>query len=89
MPVKNEHVRAFLLSCQENEQQLAGTEDNERRVSIYESLLMECKDALQILRDELKADPVSRFPLMTLFEEGYKQWEPPTKSLYQREKIHL
>ena len=60
VPVKNEQVRAFLLSCQETESQLKKTdEDLESRVSIYETLLMECKDALQIMRDELKADVVS------------------------------
>ncbi|XP_022089362.1 signal recognition particle subunit SRP68-like [Acanthaster planci] len=57
VPVKNEQVRAFLLSCEENEKQLKSSSDPESQMSIYESLLMECKDALQILRDEIKADP--------------------------------
>ncbi|XP_038068371.1 signal recognition particle subunit SRP68-like [Patiria miniata] len=57
VPVKNEQVRVFLLSCEENEKQLKSSNDPESQMSIYESLLMECKDALQILRDEMKADP--------------------------------
>lgn len=60
VPVRNEQVRAFLLTCQENEQQVSSeVTDSESKVSVYESLLMQCKDSLQIIREELKADPVS------------------------------
>ncbi|XP_071796906.1 signal recognition particle subunit SRP68-like [Asterias amurensis] len=55
--VKNEQVRTFLVSCEENEKQLKTSKDSESKMLIYESLLMECKDALQILRDEVKSDP--------------------------------
>ncbi|XP_003725432.3 signal recognition particle subunit SRP68 [Strongylocentrotus purpuratus] len=58
VPVRNEQVRAFLLTCQENEQQVSSEiTDSESKVSVYESLLMQCKDSLQIIREELKADP--------------------------------
>ncbi|KAJ8037657.1 Signal recognition particle subunit SRP68 [Holothuria leucospilota] len=57
MPVTNERVRTFLLSNKESEQELAAATDNEAKISIYENSLMECKDALQTLRDELKTDP--------------------------------
>ncbi|XP_071812929.1 signal recognition particle subunit SRP68-like isoform X2 [Apostichopus japonicus] len=57
VPVTNERVRAFLLSNKESEQELATATDNEAKISIYDTSLMECKDALQVLRDELKSDP--------------------------------
>ncbi|CAH1793893.1 unnamed protein product, partial [Owenia fusiformis] len=57
VPVGNEQVRAFLLNLQESEKELQETEDTESKVSIYESLLKECIEALQVMRDELKGDP--------------------------------
>ncbi|XP_071479456.1 signal recognition particle subunit SRP68-like [Diadema antillarum] len=61
VPVRNEQVRAFLLTCQENEQQLTtAVMDHEGKVSVYESLLLQCKDALQIIREELRADPTAK-----------------------------
>ena len=47
-------------------------------MSIYESLLMECKDALQILRDEIKADPVRKL----LFEKKLLYFKTCLRSDY-------
>jgi signal recognition particle subunit SRP68 len=58
IPVKNEAVRAFLLSVQASDKELNAAGDVDSKVSIYGSLLNECIDALQSLRDELKSDPV-------------------------------
>ncbi|XP_077979719.1 signal recognition particle subunit SRP68-like [Glandiceps talaboti] len=55
--VKQEVVRVFLLNVQESEDEMSTAADIESKVSIYDSLLMECRDALQVLRDELKTDP--------------------------------
>lgn len=60
MAVKHEKVRLFLLSHQESEQELAKTEGAEAKIEIYESLLLDCKDGLQALRDELLEDPEFR-----------------------------
>ena len=60
MAVKHEKVRLFLLSHQESEQELAKTEEAEAKIEIYESLLLDCKDGLQALRDELLEDPEFR-----------------------------
>ena len=60
MAVKHEKVRLFLLSYQESDQELAKTDETEAKVDIYESLLLDCKDALQALRDELLEDPEFR-----------------------------
>ncbi|XP_033097462.1 signal recognition particle subunit SRP68-like [Anneissia japonica] len=56
VPVKSEQIRGFFLSVQESDKEVAAAEDVESKISVYESLLMGCKDALQILRDELKTD---------------------------------
>lgn len=61
IPVKNEAVRAFLLSVQASDKELDAADDVDSKVSIYGSLLNECIDALQSLRDELKNDPVRGF----------------------------
>merc|ERR1719189_2672793 len=60
MAVKHEKVRMFLLSYQESEQELAKTSQSEAKIGVYESLLLECKDALQALRDDLLEDPEFR-----------------------------
>jgi len=60
MAVKHEKVRMFLLSHQESEQELAKTSQAEAKIGVYESLLLECKDALQALRDDLLEDPEFR-----------------------------
>ena len=60
MAVKHEKVRLFLLSYQESDQELAKTEDPDAKIEIYESLLLDCKDGLQALRDELLEDPEFR-----------------------------
>lgn len=60
VPVKQEKVRVFLLNLQEVEENLAQAEDLDSKISVYESLLMDCKDALQVLREEIRADPVSK-----------------------------
>ncbi|XP_046550007.1 signal recognition particle subunit SRP68-like [Haliotis rubra] len=58
VPVKTESVRVFLLNIQESSKELESAENNETKVSIYESLLKECIDAQQALRDALQDDQV-------------------------------
>ncbi|XP_014789465.1 signal recognition particle subunit SRP68 [Octopus bimaculoides] len=56
VPVKNEQVRVFLLNLQESAKQVETAEGFDRKVSIIESLLKQCIDALQVLRDALQDD---------------------------------
>jgi hypothetical protein len=35
--------------------------DNAAKITLLETLLMDCKDAISAVRDELKADPVSKY----------------------------
>ena len=60
MAVKHEKVRMFLLSYQESDQELTKADQPDAKVEVYESLLLDCKDALQVLRDELLEDPEFR-----------------------------
>lgn len=56
VPVRQEKVRVFLLNVQESEVEVNKAPDLEAKIAVYERLLLECKDALQVLRDELKGD---------------------------------
>ena len=58
VPVKNEPVRLFLLNLQESSQEVEKTEGEENKISIYESILKQCIDAQQVLRDSLQDDQV-------------------------------
>ncbi|XP_014677050.1 PREDICTED: signal recognition particle subunit SRP68-like [Priapulus caudatus] len=71
VPVTQEKVRMFLLNLRHVDENLREgatepaegaseqTDDLDSKVSVYESLLMDCKDALQELREEIRADPKS------------------------------
>jgi len=58
MAVRAEKVRVFLLREQELKEELE--EDANARMETYEGLLMDCKDAIQALREELNEDPAFR-----------------------------
>ena len=58
VPVKSEPVRVFLLNVQESNKEIESAEDVDSKISIYESLLKQCIDAQQILRDSLQDDAV-------------------------------
>ncbi|KAI8797162.1 signal recognition particle subunit SRP68 [Biomphalaria glabrata] len=58
VPVKVEAVRLFLLNMQDLNTELAAAESLDSRVSIYESILKQCIDAQQALRDTLQEDQV-------------------------------
>lgn len=59
VPVKDEKVRALILHAQQMTSELDQAEGMDSKMTLYENLLMECKDALQAIRDELKGDTVS------------------------------
>ncbi|XP_069123968.1 signal recognition particle subunit SRP68-like [Argopecten irradians] len=56
VPVKSEPVRLFLLNLQESIKEIESAESTESKVSIYESLLKQCIEAQQVLRDALQED---------------------------------
>ncbi|KAM7429566.1 signal recognition particle subunit srp68 [Porites harrisoni] len=59
VPVKNEKVRSFILHAQQSARELDRAETLDSKLTLYDDLLMECKDALQAIKDELKVDTVS------------------------------
>lgn len=56
--VKNEPVRLFLLNLQDSTKEIESAEGIDSKISIYESLLKQCIDAQQVLRDTLQDDQV-------------------------------
>ncbi len=62
MPVRNEKARVFILRMQSKDQELQRTDGAEDKMEIYDNLLMECKEAVQSLKEDLNAEMV-RTPL--------------------------
>ncbi|XP_060660741.1 signal recognition particle subunit SRP68 [Drosophila nasuta] len=58
--VRPEKVRLFLLSTQELDKSLAKTAKLDAKIELIERILMDCKDAIQAVRDEIKQDPKLR-----------------------------
>ena len=57
--VKVETVRLFLLSMTDAEKELETADTTDSKISIYETLLKQCIEAQQALRDALQEDAVS------------------------------
>ena len=49
-------VRSFLLSVQEFESAVQQADD---KLELYETQLMDCKDAVNVVKEDLRQDPVS------------------------------
>ena len=59
VPVKNEKLRVGFVKLQQLEGELSRVEGGENKMEVYERLLMEVQDAMQLVRDELGTDYVS------------------------------
>ncbi|UYV73507.1 SRP68 [Cordylochernes scorpioides] len=82
--VRQEKVRVFLINAKESEKEIESASDIDGKISIYERLLMDCKDALQILNDELKASETKHRegPLSSLaFLHNYITYIKYTKTI--------
>lgn len=66
IPVKNELVRAFLLRVDDSEHELERAESFENKMTVFDQLLMECKDGLQSVKDEMKPDQVYMYSFYCL-----------------------
>ncbi|CAI5766074.1 signal recognition particle subunit SRP68 [Podarcis lilfordi] len=60
VPVKIDKVRIFLLGMADTEAAIAQAEEEETKERLFESLLSECRDAIQAVREELKPDQKQR-----------------------------
>ncbi|XP_054721035.1 signal recognition particle subunit SRP68-like [Uloborus diversus] len=54
IPVRHEKIRLFLLNVQDAQVQVEQALDLQAKIEVYERLLLDCKDALQVVRDEMK-----------------------------------
>lgn len=56
--VRPERARIFLLSERDTDQALKNAVDITARIEVLETLLMDCKDAIAAVKEEMKQDPV-------------------------------
>ncbi|XP_077936496.1 signal recognition particle subunit SRP68 isoform X2 [Gasterosteus aculeatus] len=56
VPVKIDKARIFLLGLADNEAAIAQTANEETKEHLYETLLAECRDTIQAVREELKSE---------------------------------
>ncbi|KAG8190077.1 hypothetical protein JTE90_023049 [Oedothorax gibbosus] len=54
IPVRHEKIRLFLLNVQDIQTQVDQASEIQVKIDAYERLLLDCKDALQVVRDEMK-----------------------------------
>lgn len=58
--VRPEKVRLFLMSVQELDKSLEKANSPESKISLLENTLMDCKDAITAVKEEIKQDPKLR-----------------------------
>ncbi|XP_077107895.1 signal recognition particle subunit SRP68 [Ranitomeya variabilis] len=64
IPVKIDKVRIFLLGLADTESAISQAEDEEAKERLFESVLSECRDAIQSVREELKTEQRQRDVVM-------------------------
>lgn len=62
VPVRLEKIRVFLLAYQSLESTLSKATDSDAQLSVYETILLDCKEAIQSLKEELAATPAANKP---------------------------
>ncbi|XP_075870211.1 signal recognition particle subunit SRP68 [Nelusetta ayraudi] len=60
VPVKMDKARIFLLGLADNEAAVAQASNEETKEHLYETLLAECRDTIQAVREELKTEAKQR-----------------------------
>lgn len=58
--VRPEKVRLFLLSIQELDKSIEKAKTEEAKIELIENVLIDCKDAISAVKDEMKQDPKLR-----------------------------
>ena len=61
LPVKNEKLRVGLIKLQQLEGELSTMEGSSEKIEMHEQLLMECQDAMQIVREDIATEAVHMF----------------------------
>ena len=67
IPVKNERIRVSLIKLNQLVNEVGRTEEREKKMTLFERLLMECQDSTQLVRDELNQDSVSVINTLLFF----------------------
>ena len=75
VPVKSEKMRVGFIKLQQLEGEVSRVEGSEGKMEVYERLLMECQDTMQLVRDEVAAELVSTWPCHCFQREGREMWE--------------
>nr|XP_026488420.1 signal recognition particle subunit SRP68 [Vanessa tameamea] len=60
--VRPEKVRLFLIALQDLEKSVASAQNTQAKIDILENILMDCKDAISAIKDEIKNDPKLKSP---------------------------
>lgn len=60
--VRPQKVRLFLLSVQGLEKSVEKVKDYQGKIELLENVLLDCKDAISALKDEIRQDPKLRAP---------------------------
>ncbi|XP_056102103.1 signal recognition particle subunit SRP68 [Rhinichthys klamathensis goyatoka] len=60
VPVKIDKARIFLLGLADNEAAITKADNEETKEHLYESLLAECRDTIQAVREEIRTDVKQR-----------------------------
>ena len=68
IPVKNERIRVSLIKLNQLVNEVGRTEEREKKMTLFERLLMECQDSTQLVRDELNQDSVSVINTLLFFK---------------------
>lgn len=55
--VRPEKVRLFLIALQDFDKSVASAQNVQAKIEILENILMDCKDAISAIKDEIKNDP--------------------------------
>lgn len=52
-------VRVFLLAEREIQSEVEAASDFDTKIAVFDRIIKDCVDVLQVIKEELKADPVS------------------------------
>jgi len=58
IPIRNEKARVFILRIQDKASELERQETFEKKMEVFDNLLMESKDAIQVIKDEISSEMV-------------------------------
>ena len=59
VPVKSERLRVSLVKLQLVEGELGRAGEVGKKMEVYETILMECQDTMQIVREEITSETVN------------------------------